>query len=336
MGERSLIAAIEALLGADGAPQVRNPHLVRWVGDDAAVVRARPFAVTSVDAMVDGVHFRSDRPGTALADVGHRAVAGALSDLAAMGAEAGEVYVVLGAPEGFTADDGLALVGGMEALCARTGAVIAGGDVTRAPALFLSVTVVGWAHDAAALLTRDAARPGDLVGLTGPLGASAAGLALLDGRVDAAAAGIAPDIAAALVAAHLRPEPRLREGAAFARLGLRAGIDLSDGLATDAGHLAARSGAALALDLQAVPLAPGVGDVARALGEDPREFAVTGGEDYELCVCAAPALTSAARDAGVTTWIGGVDAAGPEGPGVHFSGRPAGARPLSGFEHPVR
>lgn len=336
MGERSLIAAIEALLGADGAPQHRNPHLVRWVGDDASVVRARPFAVTSVDAMVDGVHFRSGRPGTSLVDVGHRAVAGALSDLAAMGAEPGEVYVVLGAPENFSAEDGLALVGGMEELCARTGAVIAGGDVTRAPALFLSVTVVGWAQDASALLTRDAARPGDLVGVTGPLGASAAGLALLDGRTDAAAAGIDPDVAAALMAAHLRPEPRLQVGAALAQLGLRAGIDLSDGLATDAGHVAARSGVSLVLDLQALPLAPGVGAVARALGEDPREFAATGGEDYELCVCAAPALTTAAREAGVTAWIGGVDAAGPEGPGVHFSGRPAGAPPLSGFEHPVR
>jgi thiamine-monophosphate kinase len=188
----------------------------------------------------------------------------------------------------------------------------------------------------AALLTREAARPGDRVGITGPRGASAAGLALLEGRTDAVGAGIDADLAAALVAAHLRPEPRLREGAALAGLGLRAGIDLSDGLATDAAHLAARSHMGLDLDLQAIPIAPGVAEVARAVGADPREFAVTGGEDYELCVCAPPALTVAAGEAGVAAWIGSVEAAGPEGPGVRFSGRPAGARPLAGFEHPVR
>lgn len=333
MGERSLIASIEALLGSGRAPFTRNDRLVRWMGDDAAVVRSRPFAVTSVDAMVDGVHFRSDLPGVSMADIGHRALAAALSDLAAMGADAGEAYVVLGAPPAFTPEDGLELIAGMEALCARTGTVIAGGDVTRSPALLLSVTVVGWADDEEALLTRDRAQPGDRVGVTGPLGGSAAGLALLDGRVDAAAAGLKPATAAALVAAHLRPEPRLPQGAALVRAGVRAGIDLSDGLATDAGHLAARSGVRLALDLDAVPLADGVAEVAAALGVDGRELAATGGEDYELCVCVAPAQAEGATRAGVRHWVGTVEPPGPGGPAVSFGGRPAGAGALTGFEH---
>ena len=94
MSELSLIAAFEELL------RPRSQRIVRWLGDDAAVVRARPFAVTSVDAMVDGVHFRLDHPGVTAADAGHRALAAALSDLAAMGAEAGEAYVAMGVPEG--------------------------------------------------------------------------------------------------------------------------------------------------------------------------------------------------------------------------------------------
>ncbi len=330
MGERSLIAAIEALL-APGRD--RNPRVVRWIGDDAAVVRARPYAVTSVDAMVDGVHFRSDHPAVGMADIGHRALAAALSDVAAMGAEAGEAYVVLGAPPSFTQADGLELVRGMEALCATAGGVvIAGGDVTRAPVLTLCVTVVGWAEDERALLTRDAARPGDRIGVTGPLGASAAGLALLEGQVTAAAIGLSDAVARTLIAAHLRPVPRLAAGRALVRAGVRAGMDLSDGLATDAGHLAATGDVAIAIDLRAVPLAVGVVEVAHGLGVDPHEFAVTGGEDFELCVSVPPALVQAATGAGVHAWVGRVQ---PPPSGVSFSGQAAGAAPLQGFEHPI-
>ncbi|MCW2996034.1 MAG: thiL, partial [Conexibacter sp.] len=137
MAELDLIAAFQRLLTN------RSERVVRWSGDDCAVVRARPFQAVSVDAMVDGVHFRLEHPAVTPADVGHRALAGALSDLAAMGADAGEAYVVLGLPDGFAADDVLALASGMEALAERTGTTIAGGDLTRAPVLTISVTVVG-------------------------------------------------------------------------------------------------------------------------------------------------------------------------------------------------
>ncbi len=322
MRELELIDALEQALGSG------SPRVVRWLGDDAAVVRARPYAVTSVDAMIEGVHFRREQLSPA--EIGHRALAAAASDLAAMGADPGEAYLALGLPPGTERGEALALVSGAQALAAQIGLTIAGGDVTRAGTLTVSFTVVGWSDDPARLVGRDGAAPGDLVAVTGTLGDAGAGLALLDDRAQLADQRSSN----ALRERYARPQPRLAEGRILADLGATAMIDLSDGLATDAGHIARRSGVRLELSLAALPLAPGVEEVASQLGQDAGSFAATAGEDYELCVT----MPAAARDAvaaawaslpGPLTFVGAV----VEGPaGVLFSDARSG---LAGYEHSI-
>jgi thiamine-monophosphate kinase len=273
--EFELIERLELLLAPAGA------RVIRGIGDDAAVVRGGGYAVTSVDAMVEGVHFRSAHLSPE--EIGHRALAAALSDLAAMGATPGEAYLVLGLPEGTEPDRTLGIAAGARELAARHGVVIAGGDVTRAPALTISFTVVGWETDPGTLVGRDGARPGDAVAVTGTLGGSGAGLALLEER--ALGRQLDERVTGALRARYARPEPKLAAGAELARAGASAMIDLSDGLAADARHLARRSGVRIELSLSSLPLEEGIEQVAAELGVGARELAATAGEDYELCVC---------------------------------------------------
>jgi thiamine-monophosphate kinase len=323
------LALIEAISGA--LARRDDTRVVRWIGDDAAVVRGDAFAVTSVDVMVDGTHFRLGQASAA--DVGHRALAAALSDLAAMGVLPGEAYLGVVLPPALADAQVLALHESAEALAAATGTTIAGGDIVSGPVLTVAVTVVGWAGADDPLVGRAGAVPGDLVGVTGTLGAAPAGLAVLEGRVQAAGdpSAVAGGHAADLIARYLRPMPRLAEGRALARAGVHAMLDVSDGLASDARRLADAGAVRIELDAAAIPLADGVSEVAHALSRDPAELAATGGEDFELCVCVDPADRTAAEAAAPLTWIGEVVAAGE--PGVAWRGAPSDAAGWRGFEH---
>jgi len=247
------------------------------IGDDAACWQPSRShrSVITTDALVDGVHFLSQRMSAA--DVGRRALAANLSDLAAMGARPVLAVVALGVaaetPEAWILD----AYRGMDALAREHGVRIAGGDITRAPAISLAITVVGEVS-AGRLKRRAGGRAGDVVAVTGPLGASRAGLELLRRELP-----VAPDVREAALAAYRTPEPRVREGRWLAAsANVRAMMDCSDGLSTDLRRLAAASGCGAVVD--AVPVAAAADAVARAAGAQPEDYALHGGEDYELIV----------------------------------------------------
>ena len=278
---------------------------MRGIGDDATVVKALKLCVTSIDSIVEGVHFRLEDPALSFEDIGWRALAGGLSDIAAMGAQTGEAYVALGVPAHVSEQQALELMLGAEELAEMTDTTILGGDVVSAPALFASVTVVGWAERDQKLLGRDGARPGDLVGVTGTLGTR-----------------------------PRRPMPRLREGRAIAPAGAHSMIDLSDGLATDALHIARASGMVLKIDLDRLPTDGHTQRIAEELGVPVWEAAATAGEDYELCVCAprkrAERVSQACERVGASlTWVGHVSEGEP-GVVLRHEGR---KQALTGFEH---
>src|SRR4051794_21366673 len=305
VGEFAVIARVVARSGTAALAEV-GP------GDDAAVLRAPDGRVVAcTDVLVEGRHFRRD--WSSAQDVGHKAAAANLADVAAMGAVPTALLVGLACPAETPAAwlEGVAV--GMADECAPFGAAVVGGDTSAsAPdshAVVLSVTALGDLGGRAPV-TRSAARPGDVVAVAGRLGWSACGLAVLRRGFTAPARA---------VAAHRRPQPPYAAGPAAADAGATAMCDTSDGLLADAGHLAADSGAVLALDRAALAtfVTGPLPQVAAALGGDPLAWVLTGGEDHALVATFPP---GARLPEGWTT-IGHVTEGGA---GVTVDGVPAG------------
>jgi thiamine-monophosphate kinase len=253
--------------------------VVVGVGDDAAVLAPPPGEdlVATADAIVEGVHFDGRFSPE---DVGWKALAVNLSDLAAMGARPLWALVCLALPAGRAAHEVVRIARGLGACARRHRIAIAGGNVTRASELSLTVTVIGAVPDGRATL-RAGARPGDLVAVTGTLGD--------------AALGRLPRAPAALAVRQRRPTPRLAAGRALAGL-VRAAIDLSDGLVQDLGHLCDASGVGARIGVADLPRSPAYARAAARLAE-PDQPALAGGEDYELLVAIPPAQHAAAEQA---------------------------------------
>jgi thiamine-monophosphate kinase len=283
LGEQALIARIQRRLPAPAGWVLSGP------GDDAAVLEParNQLDVLSCDALVEGVHF--DRGFVAPADIGHRALAVNLSDLAAMGAEPRAALLSLALPAALAVADFDGLIDGFLALAARHRVQLVGGNITRSPGpLVVDVTVTGSAGRRR-VLRRAGARPGDEVYLSGEIGAAAAGLESLRGGVSARDGSDGAGGLAACQERYRRPEPRVRLGLMLGRgRAATACMDLSDGLADAAAQVARASGTGMALDAAALPIHPAARRWFEERGVDPVRAALGGGDDYELLFTARP------------------------------------------------
>lgn len=285
LGERGLIARIAAAVPP--AP----PAVVVGVGDDAAVVEPDrgKLTVATTDTLVERIHF--DRAWCSPADVGHKALAVNLSDLAAMGAQPRHALLSLALPAACPAPDVDAMLESLLALAGRCRTALIGGNVTLSPGpLVVGVTAVG-SVGRRRVLTRSGARPGDVLYVSGRIGAAAAGLAALRGE-----RGGGPPAPDGCLARASRPEPRVRLGMALGRnRAARACIDLSDGLADAVRQIAAASGVGARVEADALPIDPQARAWFDAAGIDPVAAALAGGEDYELAFTAPPAFRGRLR-----------------------------------------
>lgn len=274
LGEDALVAAITERLAAANAAA---PAMLLGPGDDAAVL-ASPDGrvVATTDLLVDGRHFRRD--WSSASDVGTRAAAANLADVAAMGAVPTALLVGLGVPAQQEVAWVLDLADGLGAEAAAAGAAVAGGDVVRSEVLVVSVTALG-SLEGRDPVTRSGARPGDLVAVAGRLGWAAAGFAVLSRGFRSPRS---------LVDAHRRPAPPYAEGPRAAALGATAMVDVSDGLVRDLGHIATASGVAVSLSSEAFHVPQEFRDTARALNADPLQWLLGGGDDHALAACFPP------------------------------------------------
>lgn len=298
LGEFGLIDLLARVVGEKPLPS----GVVLGIGDDTAAWQGGGMVLATTDTLVEGVHFSLD--WAPWRDLGWKALAVNLSDIAAMGGFPRYALVTLALHADTEAEDVEELYRGLMEAAGEFGVAIVGGDVVRAPVVMLTVALWGDAPSMGAngMLRRDAARPGDAIAVTGHLGASAAGLRILQGQA-------APIDADPLRQAHLRPQPRITEGQLLWRQGVRAAIDISDGLVADLGHICQMSGVGARIYVEALPVHPLVKAV---FGDEAINLALGGGEDYELLFTAPLHVLADIRDRFPISIIGEI-VAGPPG-----------------------
>jgi thiamine-monophosphate kinase len=249
-------------------------QLLVGIGDDACVWKAtNPFQMATVDSLVQDIHFSLKM--TTWEELGWKALAVNLSDIAAMGGIPYYALISLGLPGDTEVDDIKALYRGMMEISRQFGVAVVGGDTVSSPFVFISVTVFGSAsNEEGKVLKRSSAVPGDKVAVTGYLGASATGYQMLAHNLQCE-----PKASAELRRAHLKPYPRVVEGQILVREGVKTGMDISDGIVGDLTHICEMSHVGACLEIERVPVSPAATD---CLGERAMELALGGGEDYEL------------------------------------------------------
>lgn len=282
LGEFGLIQRLTAILTSAGvttSPATTPFPLVIGIGDDAAAWRTQAgLEVSTTDTVVEGVHFT--RETTPWEDLGWKAMAANLSDIASMGGIPVYALVTLGLPSDMEVAHLERLYQGITWACREYTAAVVGGDIVRSPVFFMTIALNGYTQQPP--LTRTAARPGDLVAVTGPLGGSRGGLELMLRGIPAG-----PDADEALRRAHRHPLPRVKEGRILVEAGVQCAMDLSDGLYDDLGKLAVASACAAEVDAWRIPYPPFLDRVFPGRG---LELALAGGEDYELLFTAPGAV----------------------------------------------
>jgi thiamine-monophosphate kinase len=271
LGEFGLIDLLAKMVGGG------DERLLIGIGDDAAAWKGDDsIQLATVDSFIEGVHFTPQT--TPWPEVGAKALVANLSDIAAMGGIPRYALVSLALPDNSQVEDIAALYNGMLKVAKQYGVSVVGGDISKAPLVAISITVLG-SSPTRNILTRSSAKAGDVVAVTGHLGAAAAGMEILKKKPK-----LDPETESHLKDAFLHPTPRIAEGLLLAEQGVKTAIDISDGLVADLNQICKASKVGARLEVERVPVEPAV---KTAFGEKAIEFALSGGEDYELLFTAS-------------------------------------------------
>jgi len=307
LGEFGLIGLLASLINKAKSPQEPSwQKLLIGIGDDTAAWQGdKAIQLATTDTMVQDIHF--NLKDTTWKELGWKSLAINLSDIAAMGGVPQYALVSLSVPGDLEVDNISDLYEGMVDLAKEFGVAVVGGDVTNAPNIVITITIFGSLKDRSKFpLTRSSAVPGDLIAVTGYLGTSAAGLKIVTEGLT-----VSEETRTVLRQAHFRPTPKVKEGLELLRLGVKAAIDISDGLLSDLGHICEMSKVSAQIKLDWLPIHPSVRAVFKS---DCSDLALSGGEDYELLFAAKQQVMDKVKQAlpSTVTVIGEITKTGPE------------------------